>query len=233
MNDLNFSSMKHRVLSHYEPYRNRAARHAGQESSPDIPNAHRLFFQESIRSMGQTASMFPSSRYLANALTKPIDFRRARTVVELGPGTGAVTNEILKRMRPDAKLFAVDINETFIDHLRSTCQDPRLVPLCGSATDLQSLLALHEVGSADAIVSSLGLTGMDHRTRMSIMRQIGGCLVAHGTMTQYQYAAHLEIAKLRLGGFNEARFLRRFFSDVSVRGVLLNLPPALVFTCRK
>jgi len=183
--------------------------------------------------MGQTASMFPSSRYLANALTRPIDFRRARTVVELGPGTGAVTNEILKRMRPDAKLFAVDINQTFIDHLSGASQDPRLVPLCGCATDLQSLLALHDVGSADAIVSSLGLTGMDHRTRMSIMRQIGGCLVAHGTMTQYQYAAHLEIAKLRLGGFNEARFLRRFFSDVSVRGVILNLPPALVFTCRK
>jgi phosphatidylethanolamine/phosphatidyl-N-methylethanolamine N-methyltransferase len=177
--------------------------------------------------------MFPSSRYLANALTKPIDFRRARTVVELGPGTGAVTNEILKRMRPDAKLFAVDINQTFIDHLSSASHDPRLVPLCGSATDLQSLLAQHEVDSADAIVSSLGLTGMDHRTRTSIMRQIGGCLVTHGTMTQYQYAAHVEIAKLRLGGFNEARFLRRFFSDVSVRGVLLNLPPALVFTCRK
>ena len=129
-----------------------------------------------MRSLGPTASMFPSSRYLANALTRPIDFRRARTVVELGPGTGAVTNEILKRMRPDAKLFAVDINQTFIDHLRGTCQDPRLVPLCGSATDLQSLLAEHEVGSADAVVSSLGLTGMDHRTRTSIMRQIGGCL---------------------------------------------------------
>ncbi|MEO8051629.1 MAG: methyltransferase domain-containing protein [Acidobacteriota bacterium] len=226
MNDLNFSSMKHRVLSHYEPYRNRAA---GQ----DIPNAYRLFFQESIRSMGPTASMFPSSRYLANALTKPIDFRRARTVVELGPGTGAVTNEILKRMRPDAKLFAIDINPIFIDHLRGTCQDSRLVSLCGSATELQSLLAPHDEQSVDAVVSSLGLTGMDHRTRFSIMRQIGGCLASHGTMTQYQYAAHLEIAKLRLGGFNEARFLRRFFGDVSVRGVLLNLPPALVFTCRK
>jgi two-component sensor histidine kinase len=149
------------------------ARQAGNEASPDIPNAYRLFFKQSIRSMGPTASMFPSSRYLANALTRPIDFRRARTVVELGPGTGAVTNEILKRMRPDAKLFAVDINETFIDHLRSTCQDPRLVPLRGSATELLSLLAVHEIDSADAIVSSLGLTGMDHRTRLSIMRQIG------------------------------------------------------------
>ena len=79
LNDLNFSSMKHRVLSH--------ARHAGPEaasvSSPDIPNAHRLFFQESMRSMGQTASMFPSSRYLANALTKPIDFATLRSQIEL------------------------------------------------------------------------------------------------------------------------------------------------------
>ena len=83
--------MKHRVLSHYEPYKNRAS-------------AYRLFFQESIRSLGPTASMFPSSRYLANALTRPIDFRRARTVVELGPGTGAVTKEILKHLRPDGKL---------------------------------------------------------------------------------------------------------------------------------
>jgi len=82
-------------------------------------------------------------------------------------------------------------------------------------------------------VSSLGLTGMEHRTRMFIMREIGASLAPHGTMTQYQYAGNFEIAKLKLGGFNEARFLRRFFSEVSVGRVILNLPPALVFTCRK
>lgn len=232
MNELNFSSMKHRVLSHNE-HKNRPSGHSARVSSPGIPNAYRLFFQESMRSLGPTASMFPSSRYLANALTRPIDFRRARTVVELGPGTGAVTNEILKRLRPDGKLFAIDINPIFIDHLRATCHDPRLILLRGSATDLLSLLAQHDVRSVDAVVSSLGLTGMDHGTRMFIMRQIGACLVSHGTMTQYQYAGHFEIAKLRLGGFNEARFLRRFFGDVSVGRVILNLPPALVFTCRK
>ena len=220
MNELNFSSMKHRVLSHYEPYKNRAS-------------AYRLFFQESMRSLGPTASMFPSSRYLANALTRPIDFRRARTVVELGPGTGAVTKEILKHLRPDGKLFAIDINPIFIAHLRATCDDPRLVLLRGSATDLVSLLAQHDISSVDAVVSSLGLSGMEHRARMFILRQIGACLAPHGTMTQYQYAGHFEIPKLRLGGFNEARFLRRFFADVSVGHVIRNLPPALVFTCRK
>jgi phosphatidylethanolamine/phosphatidyl-N-methylethanolamine N-methyltransferase len=219
LNELNFASMKHRQ--------------APRGANPDIPHAHRLFFWEAMRSMGPTASMFPSSRHLANALTRPIDFRRARTVVELGPGTGAVTNEILKRLRPDAKLFAIDINPIFIDHLSATCSDPRLIPLHGSATDLLSLLPPHDVGPVDAVVSSLGLTSMEPRARMFIMRQIGACLAAHGTMTQYQYAGHFEIAKLKLGGFNEARFLRRFFAEVSVGRVLLNLPPALVFTCRK
>jgi len=219
LNELNFASIKHR--------------HAGRESNPDIPNAHRLFFWEAMRSMGPTASMFPSSRHLANALTRPIDFRRARTVVELGPGTGAVTNEILKRLRPDAKLFAIDINPIFIDHLNATCSDPRLIPLHGSATDLVSLIEPHAAGPVDAVVSSLGLTAMEPRARTLIMRQIGDCLASHGTMTQYQYGGHFEIGKLNLGGFNEARFLRRFFADVSVGRVILNLPPALVFTCRK
>src|ERR1700682_476632 len=123
--------MKHRVLSHYQ-HMNRRSGHAARGSSPDIPNAYRLFFQESMRSLGPTASMFPSSRYLANALTRPIDFRHARTVVELGPGTGAVTKEILKHLRPDGKLFAIDINPIFIAHLRATCDDPRLVLLRGS-----------------------------------------------------------------------------------------------------
>jgi phosphatidylethanolamine/phosphatidyl-N-methylethanolamine N-methyltransferase len=212
-------------MSHPEPHKN--------SSIPGIPPAYRLFFQESMRSLGPTAAFFPSSRYLANALIRPIDFRRARTVVELGPGTGAVTNAILKRLPPDGKLIAVDVNQTFIHHLRTACLDPRLIPICGSAADLESQLALHGVGPADAIVSSLGLSAMDHRTRRSILRAIGTCLVSGGTMTQYQYLGNLDIPKFKIRGFDEARFLRRFFADVSIRPVIWNMPPALVFTCRK
>lgn len=230
--------MKQRPFRLPDLYDQRRAAHSAQPSIQDIPSAYRLFFEQSMQALGPTASLFPSSRYLANALIKPIDFRRARTVVELGPGTGAVTNEILKRLRPDGKLFAVDINQTFIHHLRNTCHDPRLVPLCGSAADLRSLLAVHDVGShnvapVDAVVSSLGLTAMDNKTRTSILRQVGACLVSTGTMTQYQYLGPLEIPKFKIRGFNEARFLRRFFGDVSVGHVILNVPPALVFTCRK
>ena len=180
--------------------------------------------------------MVPSSRFLASALTKPIDFHRARTILELGPGTGPVTKAILKRMRPDAKLLAIDINQAFIDHLREACPDPRLIAVCGSATDLHGLLAKHTCSSADAVVSSLGLTSMDPPIRTAILRQIGECLVPGGPMTQFQYVhaypGHLDVSKLRFNSFNELRFLRRYFRAIHIGHVLLNFPPALVFTCR-
>jgi phosphatidylethanolamine/phosphatidyl-N-methylethanolamine N-methyltransferase len=209
----------------------------GREPIPGIPVAYRLFFQESMRSLGLTASLLPSSRYLAAALLRPIDFRRARTLVELGPGTGAITSAILRRLRPDARLFAIDINPTFVNHLRETCDDPRLIPLCGCATELSSLLAPYDSGPVNAVVSSLGLTTMNHRTRMLVLRQIRARLASNGTLTQYQYvhasAGHLDIPKLKFSRFNEADFLRSFFGDVSVGHVILNFPPAFVFTCHK
>ena len=228
LNEQNLSILKSQVLAEGEAGPKRAPGRQNRPHGPGVPNAY-LFFRESMRSLRLTASVFPSSRNLASALARPIDFRSARTVVELGPGTGAVTHEILKRMRPDGRLFAIDIIPTFIDHLRATCHDPRLVLVRGSATDLQSLLAPYNVRSVDAVISSLPLTLMEDEIRTLIMQQIGECLVADGTLTQCQW----EIARLRLGGFRGERFLRRFFGDVSVGRVILNLPPNLVFTCRR
>jgi len=189
-----------------------------------------------MRSLGPTASVVPSSRFLANALTKPIDFQRARTILELGPGTGPVTKAILHRMHPDAKLLAIEINAAFVEHLREACPDPRLIPVCGSATDLLGIFAAHKLGPADAVVSSLGLTSMEPALRTAILRQIGECLAPGAPMTQFQYVhaypGHLDVQKLRFNSFNELGFLRKFFHSISVGHVLLNFPPALVFTCR-
>src|ERR1700677_3351154 len=99
-----------------------------------------LFLTESFRSFNTTASLLPSSKHLASALMRPIDFDRARVIVELGVGTGAVTLELLQRMRPDARLYALDINARFIEFVRETIPDPRLVPVVGAAEDLGDIL---------------------------------------------------------------------------------------------
>src|SRR5580704_16539408 len=111
-----------------------------------------VFLTESLRSFSTTASVLPSSKHLASAMLRPIDLERARAIVELGAGSGAMTIGLLQRMRPDARLYALDINPRFIEFLHETVSDPRLVPLVGAAEDLGEILREQGVRKADAIV---------------------------------------------------------------------------------
>lgn len=199
--------------------------------------AHRLFFRESLRTIRVTASMFPSSRFLATAMLDQVDFRKARTLVELGSGTGVITQQILRRMRPDSRLFALEINPNFVQHLRASCRDRRLTVLHADASDLLNQLRAYDAGKIQAVISSLGLTGMSTEQRTEIIQQVEACLAPAGIMTQFQYLTPLapvpEIPNLQLSRFRERQFLRTYFRSVSAKRVLLNLPPAVVFTCHK
>jgi phospholipid N-methyltransferase len=177
----------------------------------------------------------PSSPYLARALLRAIDFSRATTIVEVGVGTGAVTHQLLRRMRSDARLYAIDINPRFIEYLRSAIDDPRLRPICGSAEELGALLAAHNVPPADAVVSSLGLSLMSEPQRERIVCEMKSCLRPGGVFSQFQYlhARHAPrcLNFFGLDAFCEERFLRRYFRRVSLHTVLRNFLPATVYTC--
>ncbi|HUI57941.1 MAG TPA: methyltransferase domain-containing protein [Bryobacteraceae bacterium] len=201
-----------------------------------IGNGYGLFFSQSLRSFSVTASLFPSSRFLASALLRSIDFAAARVVVELGFGTGAITNEILRRLRPNSVLLGIDLNPVFVNHVQQKIADARFVPVLGRAERLGSLLNRHGIDRADAIVSSLGLTGMRPSQRSNILAQISEHLTQDGVLTQYQYL-HASgepnwVSSLGLVRFAERDFLRSHFRQVRSERVLWNLPPATVYTCR-
>ena len=199
--------------------------------------AYRLFLRESFRKIRVTASLLPSSRFLTTAMLDQVNFLTVRNMVELGSGTGVITREILRRMTPDSRLFALEINRNFVRHLRTCCYDSRLTVLHVDASDLLNQLAMHNAGTADVVVSSLGLSTMTSECRTRIVRQAEACLAPAGIMTQFQYMTSLapvpDLPNRQLRSFQEGKFLRRFFPSVSTKPVLLNLPPALVFTCRK
>ncbi len=194
-----------------------------------------LFFNESLKSFSTTASVVPSSPYLARAMLRPIDFLHATAIVEVGVGTGAMTHELLHHMRPDARLYAIDINERFIDYLRRNIDDKRLVPITGSAEHLGTILSEHGVRHVDAIVSSLGLSLMTQPQREGILREMKRQLRPGGVFTQFQYlhARHAPRALqfFSLEAFSEEEFLRQYFRRVSLHTVLRNFPPATVYTC--
>jgi phosphatidylethanolamine/phosphatidyl-N-methylethanolamine N-methyltransferase len=212
-------------------------------STPQRPSvsqarlAHRLFFRESLRTIRVTASVFPSSRFLTMAMLEKVDFRKACTVVELGAGTGVITHEILRRMTPDSRLFALEINGNFVRHLQSHCQDRRLTLLQADAAELLPQLYAHEAGPIHAVISSLGLTGMTPEQRAQIVQAAQACLSSAGVMTQFQYltsqAPVPDLTNAEIKRFQEGNFLKTYFPSVSAKRILLNFPPAVVFTCRK
>jgi phospholipid N-methyltransferase len=199
--------------------------------------AYRLFIREFFRSFGVTASLVPSSRFLAAAMLDPVDFRKPCTIVELGPGTGAMTKEILRRMTPDSRLFAFEVNPHFVGHLRAQYRDPRLTILQADACHMADHLRAHDAGALDAVISSLGLTSMPHGIRTRIVEQAAACLAPGGVLTQFQYLTSRRpvpyIPALRMTPFREKPFLRSYFPTITTRPVLLNFPPAVVFACRK
>lgn len=195
-----------------------------------------LFFSQALRSLSVTASLFPSSRFLASALLRAIDFRDARVIVELGVGTGAITKEILRRLNPNAVLLGLDLNPAFVNHVGRTTRDSRFIPILGQAERLGTLLSQYGITRADAIVSSLGLTSMHSSQRSAIMTLAAEHLTRDGVLTQYQYLhANGEpswVSSLGLPRFQEKEFLKAHFRHVASERVIWNLPPACVYTCR-
>lgn len=195
-----------------------------------------MFFLESVRSLTVTASLFPSSRVLASALLQPVDFHSADIIVELGSGTGVITAQILRRMKPRATLYAIDINPIFVAHVNHRLRDSRLILRHGDAKHLGTILRGAGISRADAVISSLSLTWMHEQDRSSIMQQVAQLLSDRGVLTQYQYLHACRIpgwaSALGVPRFRGDEFLRRYFSQVGSESVFWNLPPAVVYTCR-
>src|SRR5499425_598050 len=99
-----------------------------------------LFARNFFRHPRMLGSIVPSSRFLIKQLLEPINWARARVIVEYGPGVGGITAEVLRHMRADAVLIAIEMNPDFVTHLRASIPDPRLHVVEGSAEAVDEIL---------------------------------------------------------------------------------------------
>lgn len=180
-------------------------------------SATALFLQEVINRPRQIGAIVPSSNKLATAMARWLPADRNAFVLELGPGTGAVTKALLKRGLPEDRLVAIEKSPKLADHLRQ--QFPRAHVITGDALDLDELLARH-VGRAarvSMVVSSLPLLMFDPESAQQLARKIGDVLRPNGKLVQYSY--HL--------GLKRTGALARF-RCLSSKIIWLNVPPARV-----
>jgi phosphatidylethanolamine/phosphatidyl-N-methylethanolamine N-methyltransferase len=191
-----------------------------------------IFAMEALSDFRTVASVAPSSRYLVRAMLRPLPLEKARVVVELGCGTGAMTRALLKQLPADATLLAFEINPRFTRYLKLTVADPRLVLIDNAAETVGQELQQRGFGRADAVLSSLGLAFMPEAERDVFLGDLSSLLSDDGVFTQYHYVHGMQFQNGQLRPFDMTRLLQRHFGSVEKTIVWRNLPPAYVFVCR-
>jgi len=179
-----------------------------------------LFARNFFRHPRMLGSIIPSSRFLIKQLLQPIDWDKARVIVEYGPGVGGITAEILRRMRPDARLIAIETNPEFVSFLRASLLDERLHVVEDSAASVKEIL--HRLGHSKAtyIISGIPLGSMPPSLREPILRSTCEALEPNGSFLVYQFTTRV------------LPDLRRIFRYVKRKFEPLNVLPAHLFICQ-
>ena len=187
---------------------------------------------EALADFRTVGAVAPSSRYLTQAMLGPLPLSKARVIVEVGSGTGVITQALLKSLSADAVVFAFEINSRFSQYLRARVADPRLILINASAERLRSELHYRGYRRVDAVISSLALSLMPERQRNGFLSSLAGLLDPGGVFTQYQYFHGMQVENGQLRRFHLVDLLRQYFGSVQRKIILRNLPPAFVYTCR-
>jgi len=180
-----------------------------------------LFARNFMKHPNDVGWMLPSTPFVVDSVLKKVDWENARVIVEYGPGVGTFTARMLERMRPDAKLIALEINDEFVTYLGKTFNDPRLLVVKESAADVDLVLAKLALAPADYVISGIPFKTLPHDLRDTIVRKTHSVLRPRGSFLVYQ----LSNAVLP--------YLEQVFGAVSREVELANIMPAQFFWCAR
>ncbi|MGI5212276.1 class I SAM-dependent methyltransferase [Plantactinospora sp. CA-290183] len=193
-----------------------------------MPTEMISFLSQLARDPRAVGAIAPSGIPLAEQVTAAIPRTGHPLVVELGPGTGAFTRVIQRRLAGQGRHLAVEINPAFADELAR--RHPGVEVLRADAGTLPDLLAARELPRAEVIVSGLPWAIFDQQRQREILDAVHGALADHGAFTTFAY----QHARWTPPARQLHRMLRELFEEVIVGGtVWANLPPAIVYHCRR
>jgi phospholipid N-methyltransferase len=181
------------------------------------PSPRWQFLRGFLKNPVMVGSVIPSSRILIDRMLEPVDWANTRLFVEYGPGVGTFTRPILDRLGPDAMLIAIDTNADFIDYLTTDIDDPRLVAVHGSATDVEKIIAAHGFDHADYVLSGLPFSTLPPGVGDSIGEATAQAIRPGGAFLVYQFSP-----KVR-------DFIDPHFERIERGFEWINVPPATLF----
>ncbi len=174
------------------------------------------FFARFLRDRRHVGAVLPSGRALARAVAHAVGpLANGAVIVELGPGTGALTEELVRAF-PRARLLLVERDPAFVGTLRA--QFPLARVVAGDAADLEGILEQEGVRPATA-VSGLPMLSLPESMRKAVFSALGRVLPTGARYVQFTYGP-AAWRRMAVPGFRLA----------SQRRVWGNVPPAAVLT---
>jgi phosphatidylethanolamine/phosphatidyl-N-methylethanolamine N-methyltransferase len=165
-------------------------------------------------------AVMPSGRVLARTMAQYVEIDSDGPVIELGPGTGAITNALIAHGIDQKRLVLVEYNPGFCALLRD--RYPQATVVQGDAYALRDSLWNVLSAPASAVVSGLPLVTKPMLTRLKLMRDAFAALGPGSPFVQFTYSVAPPIPRSLPGVSTEAS-----------ERIWMNLPPARVWVYRK
>lgn len=185
------------------------------------------FLQQLMRQPRETGAIAASGAPLCRMMAEAAGVDRATTIVELGPGTGVITDTIMARKRDDARVIGLEINADFAAATQRRCPAAEIVH--ADASDARRILADRGLSACDVVVSGLPWAGFPGALQNSLLDAVTAALRPGGIFVTFAYVHGLILPGAR-------RFRQQLgarFADVDrTRPVWRNLPPAIVYRAR-
>jgi len=186
------------------------------------------FLGQSLKFPNRVGGIWPSSRALAEVMVSPVNFNVAKTVVEIGPGTGPITSVIVDRLQPATRYVGIELNGEFCRMLAEQFRGLQFVN--DNAEHIGAILANLGMPAADAVICSLPWAMFDEPTQIRLLAAIRDATAPGGLFVTFAYLQGLALPS----AWALRRLLKSHFPAVKTTQIVWNnLPPAFAYVCRR
>lgn len=200
---------------------------------------YRLFLREFLLNYHTTGAILPSGRSLARALARQVGTGgRPVRILEVGPGTGPVTQQIIQRMGPEDRLDLVELNKSFVARLEERlASEPLFQAVAGRVRVFHCPVEeLPPREKYDLMISGLPLNNFTPEQVERILNAMAALLVPGGILSFFEYIAIRRMKAVVSGRAGRERLqgIGRVLEGVLRQGeirrdwIWVNVPPAWV-----
>lgn len=186
------------------------------------------FIRQFLKNPVESGAVVSSSKGLSQLIVNQAELQRKKCVVELGPGTGAFTKEILTQLSPATLFFCLEINPQFVIETRRNC--PNAIVYHASAIDIKKYLNAHNRNTCDCVISGLPWALFGKELQEELIENIYGSLEQGGSFLTIAHITGLIFPP----GIRFHKLLNRKFDRVTKTKVIWgNIFPGFVYHCVK